>query len=207
MQAQSAENIRKIQENAERAKLEAMANTFGQAKSLFKENTLAYKAMAIAEATISTYLSVTKTLAEYPGPIGWAMSAVQIALGLANVAKIVSTKPGFSDGGYTGDGGKYEPAGVVHKGEVVWSQADVAAVGGAAVADAMRPTAGGYFNGGAVGVSNFPSVQSAIMGSNVVVMLDENSVSLVADAVYAGSQAGIGDMADNTSIRMGANFG
>lgn len=207
MQATYADKTKKIQEASENAKLQAIASTFGQAKGLFKENTLAYKAMAVAEAAISTYLSVTKTLAEYPGPVGWAMSAVQIALGLAQVAKIVSVQPGYADGGYTGDGGKYQPAGIVHKGEVVWSQADVAAVGGAAVANAMRPTYGGYFNGGVVGVSSIPSVQSAIMGSNVTVSLDDNSVSLVADAIYAGSQAGIGDMADNASIRMGANFG
>jgi len=207
MQATYAEKTKQIQQAAENAKLQAIAGTFSQAKGLFKENTLAYKAMAVAEAAISTYLSVTKTLAEFPGPVGWAMSAVQIALGLAQVAKIVSVQPGFADGGYTGDGGKYQPAGIVHKGEVVWSQADVAAVGGAAVANAMRPTYGGYFNGGAVGVSSIPSVQNAIMGSSVTVMLDDNSVSLVADAIYAGSQAGIGDMADNTSIRMGANFG
>lgn len=207
MQATYADKTKKIQEAAENAKLQAIAGTFSQAKGLFKENTLAYKAMAVAEAAISTYLSVTKTLAEFPGPVGWAMSAVQIALGLAQVAKIVSVQPGFAEGGYTGDGGKYQPAGIVHKGEVVWSQADVAAVGGAAVANAMRPTYGGYFNGGAVGVSSIPSVQSAIMSSNVTVSLDDNSVSLVADAIYAGSQAGIGDMADNASIRMGANFG
>lgn len=30
--------------------------------------------------------------------------------------------PGFADGGYTGDGGKYEPAGIVHKGEYVVPQ-------------------------------------------------------------------------------------
>ncbi len=30
--------------------------------------------------------------------------------------------PGFSDGGYTGDGGKYEPAGIVHRGEYVWDK-------------------------------------------------------------------------------------
>lgn len=30
--------------------------------------------------------------------------------------------PGFSEGGYTGDGGKYEPAGIVHKGEYVWDK-------------------------------------------------------------------------------------
>lgn len=60
---------------------------------------------------------------------------------------------GKSEGGYTGPGGKYEPAGVVHRGEVVWSQADVKAVGGPKMANAMRPTAG-YANGGIVGGSS-----------------------------------------------------
>ena len=32
---------------------------------------------------------------------------------------------GYSDGGYTGDGGIHEPAGVVHKGEYVVSQAEL----------------------------------------------------------------------------------
>lgn len=57
---------------------------------------------------------------------------------------------GFSVGGYTGDGGKNTPAGIVHRGEVVWSQADVKAVGGPKRANAMRPTAG-YASGGIVG--------------------------------------------------------
>ena len=65
---------------------------------------------------------------------------------------------GKSEGGYTGPGGKYEPAGVVHRGEVVWSQADVKAVGGPKRANAMRPTAG-YANGGIVGPSS-PAMSS-----------------------------------------------
>lgn len=36
---------------------------------------------------------------------------------------------GFSDGGYTGPGGKYKPAGVVHAGEYVFSQAAVKSLG------------------------------------------------------------------------------
>ena len=44
---------------------------------------------------------------------------------------------GYSTGGYTGDGGVLQPAGVVHKGEVVWSQRDVRA-GGVEVVEAMR---------------------------------------------------------------------
>lgn len=200
-----AENSKKIDEAVNTAKLQGLQGAFSTAKGLFKENTLAYKAMAIAEATISTYLSATKALAEVPYPINYVVMGVNIAAGLAQVAKIATTK-GYSGGGYTGDGGVNEVAGLVHKGEVVWSQADVQAMGGAAIVNAMRPTAGGYF-GGAIGVSDMPNVQSAMMGGSVVVMLDENSVSLLADATYTGTQKGIGDMADNTEIRLGANFG
>ncbi|WEK05778.1 MAG: tape measure protein [Candidatus Devosia phytovorans] len=45
---------------------------------------------------------------------------------------------GFSEGGYTGAGGKYQPAGLVHRGEVVWSQRDIARSGGVAAVEAMR---------------------------------------------------------------------
>lgn len=58
---------------------------------------------------------------------------------------------GFSGGGYTGPGGKYEPAGIVHRGEVVWSQADVARAGGVGVVEGMRRGLAGYADGGVVG--------------------------------------------------------
>ena len=206
IQSRYTENQKQIDKAVNDAKLQALQGALGTAKGLFKENTLAYKAMAVAEATISTYLSATKALAEVPYPMNYVVMGVNIAAGLAQVAKIVSTK-GYSGGGYTGDGGKFEPAGLVHKGEVVWSQEDVAAVGGAAVANAMRPTYGGYFNTSVVGGADIPSVQSAMMGGNITVILDENSVSLLADAQYSATQKGLGDMADNASIREGANFG
>ncbi|MBB3944759.1 hypothetical protein GGQ73_000684 [Rhizobium skierniewicense] len=65
----------------------------------------------------------------------------------------------FAEGGYTGDGGKYQPAGVVHKGEYVFDKAAVAAAGGPAAMEAMRRGLKGYANGGAVGVS-VPSLPS-----------------------------------------------
>lgn len=75
---------------------------------------------------------------------------------------------GKSEGGYTGPGGKYEPAGIVHRGEVVWSQADVKAVGGPKRANAMRPTAG-YVNGGIVGggASSSPNNASPTFEINI----------------------------------------
>lgn len=45
---------------------------------------------------------------------------------------------GFSTGGYTGPGPKNKPAGIVHAGEVVWSQEDVRKAGGVAAVEAMR---------------------------------------------------------------------
>ncbi|MGZ4521944.1 MAG: hypothetical protein ACXVXO_00790, partial [Mycobacteriaceae bacterium] len=56
---------------------------------------------------------------------------------------------GYDVGGYTGPGGKYQPAGVVHAGEVVFSQEDVAAHGGVAAVEAMRLFRG-YAGGGIV---------------------------------------------------------
>jgi len=77
-----------------------------------------------------------------------ASNARSLILAAINTAKVLA----FDKGGYTGDGGKYDPAGVVHKGEVVWSQADVAQFGGVRAVEAIRPTSrmNGYYNGGPV---------------------------------------------------------
>jgi hypothetical protein len=65
----------------------------GQAAGAFGEKTAAYKAMAITEATIATYLAATKALEL--GPILGVIAAAAItAAGLANVASIVSAKDG-----------------------------------------------------------------------------------------------------------------
>lgn len=59
---------------------------------------------------------------------------------------------GFSEGGYTGDGGKYQVAGVVHKGEGVLSQEDVAALGGPRGFYSLQKTLRGYADGGLAGI-------------------------------------------------------
>jgi TP901 family phage tail tape measure protein len=68
-------------------------------------------------------------------------------------------KGGFAAGGYTGAGGKYEYAGPAHKGEVVWSQEDVAAHGGPRRVDALR-RARGYADGGFVTAADVPKPPS-----------------------------------------------
>ncbi len=61
---------------------------------------------------------------------------------------------GYADGGFTGRGGKYQPAGMVHKGEGVLSQPEINALGGESGFNALRRAIrSGYANGGMVGGS------------------------------------------------------
>jgi lambda family phage tail tape measure protein len=64
---------------------------------------------------------------------------------------------GWASGGYTGDGGRYEPAGIVHKGEGVLSQDDMRSLGGRSGFERLRRSLRGYANGGTVGYPALPS--------------------------------------------------
>lgn len=83
------------------------------------------KAAAIAGAVIDTYKAATgayASMAAIPvvGPaLGVAAAAAAVAAGMANVAAIRSQPTGFMSGGYTGDGGTSQVAGVVHGQEFV----------------------------------------------------------------------------------------
>lgn len=58
---------------------------------------------------------------------------------------------GFSKGGYTGDGGKLQPAGVVHKGEYVMSKSATRAIGVGNLERLHNTAKRGYSGGGLVG--------------------------------------------------------
>lgn len=59
----------------------------------------------------------------------------------------ISLPKGFAGGGYTGSGGKYDPAGIVHKGEYVFTKEQTERLGVARLAAIAR---NGYANGGLV---------------------------------------------------------
>ncbi len=75
------------------------------------------KEAAVAEALINTYKGASQAIGAYPPPFGEILAALVVATGLANVAKITGIQ--FAQGGYTGQGGKYDAAGIVHKNEFV----------------------------------------------------------------------------------------
>lgn len=101
--------------------------------------------------------------------LGAAAAAAQLIITEVQIGKIRDSQyvPGsFSMGGYTGPGGVHDPAGVVHRGEVVWNQRDVAAVGGPMAANAMRPTYGlaPYAEGGIVANGMTNQIDQQFMG-------------------------------------------
>ena len=124
----------------------------GESSAAYKTMFLMSKAASIAQALVNTEEGATKALAQ-GGIYGSALSAVVRATGYTSVAMIAAqTVKGFSDGGYTGAGGKYEAAGIVHKGEVVLSQSDIARLGGvSSVEDIRNGRKRGYADGGTVG--------------------------------------------------------
>lgn len=65
----------------------------------------------------------------------------------------------WDSGGYTGPGGKYQTAGLVHKGEVVFDQAAVRGAGGPAVLESLRRSLKGYAEGGPVGLPSLPMIR------------------------------------------------
>ena len=72
-----------------------------------------------------------------------------------------SLMSGFSSGGYTGDGGKYDPAGIVHKGEFVFTKEATQRIGARNLYRMMR----GYANGGVVGGNTYGGASTSAAGS------------------------------------------
>ncbi|WP_419057262.1 phage tail tape measure protein [Kluyvera georgiana] len=75
--------------------------------------------------------------------------------------------PEFDVGGYTGDGGKYQPKGVVHGGEFVFTKEATSALGVGNLYALMRG-AQGYAKGGYVGTAPMYGLQSAGAGNVTV---------------------------------------
>lgn len=75
----------------------------------------------------------------------------------------IASSIGFASGGYTGNGGKYEPAGTVHKGEFVFTKEATSRIGVDNLYKLMR----GYANGGVVGSGPGYATGGLVGGSNV----------------------------------------
>ena len=79
---------------------EALQETAALGVSLLGENTVAGKALAIAQATFDTYKAANTALGSAPPPFNFALAAAVTAAGLANIKGIFDTQvPGEAGGG------------------------------------------------------------------------------------------------------------
>ena len=98
---------------------------------------------------IITQLSIAYAI---QAAMGWGSGSPKTGGGSGQSFPVPSFRPrGFSDGGYTGDGGKYEAAGVVHKGEFVMTKEATKRIGVGNLYKLMR----GYANGGVFGGTSY----------------------------------------------------
>jgi len=152
--------------------IQAAQQFFGGLAQLAAEGSDAAKAFfALEKATAiaGVFVNLAKELSAYQANPTWSLlpdggAAIKTAASVAakvragiNVALIAKQAiSGFAEGGYTGHGGKYEPAGVVHRGEYVLPQEVVRSIGVGNL-DALRsmytgaaPGRGSYATGGMV---------------------------------------------------------
>ncbi|WP_136429927.1 tape measure protein [Haemophilus influenzae] len=151
--------------------LNDLGNAFGTLTSIVEQSagkqSAAYKAMfaiskafAIAEATVKLSQAIAQALAD-PTALTPAQKFANMAAVASAGVNLVSqiTSVGFATGGYTGDGGKYTPAGIVHKGEYVITKEATARLGRGFL-DHLNygSVRRGFANGGGVGVPRLPTM-------------------------------------------------
>lgn len=151
------------------------------------------------------------------GPIGAVINSFRIlrsaAVGAwewlkkATSAKAPATPPsigipnrGFSVGGYTGSGGVHEAAGVVHKGEVVFNQRDVAKFGGWQAVEAIRRGGAGVLSniGNRLGLG-FSDGRQAALPSPTRFNAAPHAVSMAGDNITINVHAAPG-MSEQTLV-------
>lgn len=81
-----------IERAQQETKMAIISDALGSIADAVGRETTAGKALAIAQATINTYMGATKALATYPPPFGAIAAGTVILAGLLNVKKIISTK-------------------------------------------------------------------------------------------------------------------
>lgn len=91
----------KLEQTSWENQMTTVSNFLASVGDMFKKNTLAYKAMAIASATIDTYKAANVALSSPLGaPWNFIEMAAVIAAGLGNVASIIDTEiTGYAKGG------------------------------------------------------------------------------------------------------------
>ncbi|QYY34620.1 hypothetical protein [Ruficoccus sp. ZRK36] len=181
---------------AERLRMFVMGESLKQADT---------SSTVVQEATKQTAMGPTAMLASIGS---WGAAAI---IGAAVLTAVMASVGGFAVGGYTGFGGKYEPAGIVHRGEFV-VPADVVARQGPAYFDNLvgqlrvnRPTLPslpGFAEGGLADTVSTTSTQSQTGGQvNIAVTGTRNDLRRFLETTEG--EAVVLDIMGRNKLRLG----
>ncbi|MCO8062447.1 tape measure protein [Acinetobacter lwoffii] len=142
----------------------------GESSSAYRALYTAQQSFALAQAGMNVWKSASDAYANEPGT--WYQKAAAAAIATLESGTFVSliqaaTPKGFAEGGFTGYGGKYEPAGIVHKWEGVLTKEEMMAIGGPQGFEGLRKSIkdGSYANGGIAGINAVRDTHRVGMGA------------------------------------------
>ncbi|EOP2030697.1 phage tail tape measure protein, partial [Escherichia coli] len=110
--------------------------------------------------SMMTEILLKQAMVGIVGRIGSAIGGASASTGTAIQAAAANFH--FATGGFTGTGGKYEPAGIVHRGEFVFTKEATSRIGVGNLYRLMR----GYAEGGYVGGAGSPAQMRRAEGIN-----------------------------------------
>lgn len=149
----------------------SMADMFKQQgdeqNKFYKATLTAEKSFAIVRSMIAIKAGIAQA-ANNPWPLNLAAMAGVAAQTASIVSDIKAIHmEGFANGGFTGYGGKYEPAGIVHKWEGVLTKEEMMAIGGPQGFEGLRKSIknGSYANGGVAGINAARDTHRVGMGA------------------------------------------
>lgn len=161
---------------------ESMANMFSSLAQSIISSLVDMAAQAILTKTI-----LSAFMGFGGGAIGGAGASA--SAGSTGAMGLSTSYTGYDEGGYTGDGGKYEPKGVVHGGEFVFTKEATQRIGVKNLYGMMR----GYADGGLVyPASSSGSASASTQGNPTYIQVDApvtimQSTDAAGDTGYKGT--------------------
>lgn len=128
------------------------------------------KALQAASVAATAPLAAAAKTMWTPAAVAASIATFGSAAIIGAAAAHTAMATGFASGGYTGAGGTYEPAGIVHRGEYVVPKQVVDATGPAYWAAAINQIRYGYAAGGLASASGPMEVAAAQQPINVILV-------------------------------------
>lgn len=151
--------------------------------------------VALQMAVINTVSGIFGSVAgSLGGAFAGAAGSGAAAAGSTGAMGMSTSFQAYSEGGFTGSGGKHDPAGVVHKGEFVFTKQATERIGVSNLYDLMRGYADGGYVGEMPGQRAYSSGVNRATGSGNTIIQVDAPVSIVqgdgaGDASAAGTNS------------------